>query len=516
MLFLLSKLLYLYKNLNRPALFAGLSFFILAYIPVSSQNIPAYNNIKDLLVYQPVNLLDIPDSSQISATYNYDPLLSEKQRSSQDNYNSLINSNNMQLFCLLTTSQFKYYLACSYSDQFIAYRDDYQKYSFQNERREWDPSTGILYTRGRFSSGFGIGRHLPSDMHREHLTEVTDDPLQYVTHGPWQFSCAAKVRFRHSDVHLSLFSGPVHSSLSKVITKDGNSYRSFPITLLQRNVELGVNNNAQNFFLKTAFSISCFENIDLLSITNSMPQDIEFSDYGVIHDGVWKSPLSDSLFWKLSANITGGWMASYNFDRSRFTFFKADSILSKKFSAQVGLRLPCKINTGISGVFSTMSCPKGFLNLSAFSAWSVFNPLDYRFSDAKVNYLESGIFFNRQFSRPQFNWTPNITLSYIKTRMSLNYAHKEILVLLPVYVKGESLEVFDSQILLLTPSLDITVHAGKIDVIASVLQRIPLFSNSAYSKKADNPDDEAKKSATFTGGTSLSVNAIWNITRGGR
>ena len=507
---------FLYNHLNRPALFAGLSFFIFTYIPVFSQNIPAYSSLKDLLVYQPVNLLDIPDSSQIDVTYNYDPLLSEKQRSSQDNYNSLINSTDMQLLCLLTTSQFKYYLACSYSDFFIAYRDDYQKYSFQNGRREWDPSTGVFYTRGRFSSGFGIGRHLPSDMHREHLTEVTDDPLQYVTHGPWQFSLATTLRFKHSDVHLSLFSGPIHSSLSKVITNDGNSYRSFPISLLRRSAELGVNSKGQTFSLKTAFSISNFENVDLLTIANSMPQNIEISDYGVTHKGVWKSPLSDSLFWKLSGNITGGWMASYNFDRNRYTFFKADSILSKKISALVGLRLPCKINTGVSGTFSTLSCPKGFLNLSAFSAWSVFNPLDYRFSDAKVNYFESGIFFDRQFSRPVFNWTPHISLSYIKTRMSLNYTHKEIIVLLPVYVKGESLEVFDNQILLLMPSLAITVHAGKIDVIASVLQRIPLFGNSGYSKKADSPDDEAKKSASFTGGTSLSINAIWNISRSGR
>lgn len=507
-------MVFLHKSLNRPAIIAGLSFFLFSCIISYSQNLPANSSLKDIFFYQPVNLLELPDSTQIHFSDNYDPLLSEKPRSSQDNFNSLINSNDMQMSCFLNTSQIKYHLSCSYSDFFAAYRDEYQKYSFQNQRKEWDPSIGILYSGGEVSYGFGIGRHLADYMHIEHLSEISDDPLKYITHGPWQFSLATSLRIKHSDLHLSMFSGPVHSSLSKLITIDGNSYRSFPISLLKRTADIGVNLNVKQFSSKTDVTLTNYENIDLLIAPNSMPQDIEIARYGLSHEGTLKSALSDSLFWKLSGNIAGGWIASYNFDRDRLTVFKANSIRSSNFSALIGLRLPRKLTSGISGNIYELSCPTGFLKLSGFSAWSVFNPIDYRFTDVKMKYYEMGIFLNRKFSRSWIDVTPNMYVSYVKTWMSLNYAHKEIIVLFPVYVKPESLNVFNNQFLFLTPSLVATVHAGQFDITASILQRMPISIISAIYKISDNPDDDnTQKRASFSGGTSLSIKAIWNISR---
>lgn len=457
--------------------------------------------------------MELPDSTQIHLSDNYDPLLSEKPESTQDNYNSLVNSNKIQLSCFLNTSKAKYHLSCSYSDFFAAYRDESQKYSFQNQRKEWDPSVGILYSFGQVSYGFGIGRHLADYMHIEHISDISDDPLKYITHGPWQFSLATKLHTKHSDLSLSMFSGLIHSSLSKLITTDGNSYRAFPVSLLEQTADIGVNVNGQKFFTKTAVSINNFENTDFEKTPNGMPLELEITRYGLSHEGALKSALSDSLFWKLSGNVAGGWIVSYNFERD-IKFFKADSIRSANLSTLIGLRLPGKLISGISSSIYKFSSPTGFLKLSGFTAWSVFNPLDYRFTDAKMKYYETAIFVNRKFSRDWVNFTPNVSISYVKTWMFVNYTHKEVVVLLPVYVNPESLKVFDNQYLLLAPSLAITVHTGQFDIAASILQRIPFLIKSDNFKNSDDPgDDDTQKRASFTGGTLLSVMAIWNISR---
>ena len=507
-MFLLTSRIIKHYLINRPAFLAGLFFFALLIKNGTSQSFPSFQSVTDLLYCKPVSLVELPDSSRLDLKYQFDPLLSEKPRSSVDTINSSIRSNTADIRLFVSRPSLKVFLSGTFSDLDIQACDDYQDYQLALVRRAFNVASGIMYAHHRFSAGIGIGRHFSKDADIEHWSEITANTKDYIAKGPWQYSVAGTVNLPVTKFHLSLFSGPVHSSIFTLSTNNNRSFRSFPITLIERSVQIGTSIKTRSFLSSTTAGITVFHNADLITCDNLMPQDIELTSYSLFTTGNAHLLILDSLFWKINAQITGGWVASYNFDRNNYTFFKADSLRLKGITGSIGLKAPMRIITGLSGTISQIQCPVGYLKLSALSVWSIFKPMDYRFKDIDLSYCEAGMFILRKFSLWCFDFTPSINFSHINVQFTGNYSHKEIVVLFPIYMQKESIDISDTKLFLLTPSLTTTLHVHSLSLTLSALQRIPFIIKE---KQTGNGSSGGNDNAEFTGGTTISATMSWDI-----
>lgn len=492
----------------RPSFIAGLFFFMLFFKTCNCQELPSFSSVLSLLYNKPISLIDLPDSSRLDLNYHYDPLLSEKPRHSDDSCNSILYSQTANVKLNLFRPNLRFFVSGAFSDLDLKIADDYQKYKVETFISDYTASSGIMYKYHLFSCGIGIGRIFSKDIDLEHWSEIADNLNKYIAEGPWQFSGAAGFSLPAAKISLSLFSGPVHSSVSTFSKMDNSSFRNFPVTLIKRSAQIGITISKNSLLSTSAAGVSFFHNTDLITKENLMPQNIEFTSYSIETSGKMHTLMSDSLFWKVNALIAGGLLRSFNFERNSFTFFRADSLRIINISALTGVKMPWQIISGLSGAVSKIKCPSGYLKLSALSAWSLFEPMDYRLHDIDFSYNELRLFIKRKFRFRCLDITPNVNFSYIKVLFEGSCSHKEIFVLLPVYVGEEQINISDLRIFLLSPSLTITLHAGRADISISGLQRVPFVLKTTQTDKDSSSDH---KSALFTGGTSLSASVKWDI-----
>jgi len=465
------------------------------------------------LTWEPPALYDLPDSTCVQMGTTFAPLYSEKDRATNGDIQHVeLLTQGFSAGFFSRYKKLKYYVSLQ-SDQVKAtYKERASDYYFVHERSDRNVAAGAAYLYKNLYAGCGIGRHLPANMDREHVREIIDDPGLYLTQGPWQFSCAIKAALAPAALRLSLFSGPVQSSATTLVNSNGSNFRTFPLSIIRHSAEAGVELQGNILYTSTLLGADYFEDADLLTVKNSMPQDVALVNYHIVHKGTARLNFTDSLGWRASGSVAGGWGASYNFDRDRFTFFEAEAVRFNSVAAEVGARLPGFVTAGGSHYMLEGSSPKGHLKLSALSAWSLFESLDYRYRDALLTYAETGLYVNRRFRGLKFECTPQINVAYVKTEMTLNRSRKEIVVLLPVYGNETALEVFATPLLLVTPSVSFQARWGSVSINGSLHQILPVVSlqtNASKSEEGIAPNPSQDNS--ITGGTVLSLHAVWNL-----
>ncbi len=501
----------------RPVLIAGLYFFLYAAEQLSAQDVRLFREFTPLFTHTPLQLTDLPDSSLLRLHSTFNPLYSEKDRATHGDRRTVgISTRGYSVDWFSRFRQVNYYLSCNRNAATATYRDTSEDYGCTYRSVGWNLAAGATYRNGNLLFGFGLGRHWPERMEQEHLYEIRDDVTTYITRGPWQFTLDTKWFFSRATTRLSLFSGPIHSSVSKLITSDEMKFRSFPLTLILHRADGGFDFYTGTTSAATTFGIDYFENADLQTVHNSMPQDIAISNFRLDHSGYTKVPFTDSLGWNLSGSLAGGWVASYNFERNRFTFFKADEIRLRNLSVGIGTKLPAALTAGIFHTSLKGNSPTGFLKLSALSAWSIFRPLDYQYTNAELRYHETGGFINRKCTLSFLEVTPQLALSYFTAHATATYSHKEIVVLLPVYIDTVAKDFFDIRLLLLEPALRVSSRLGRIQFYGTISQKLPFpFKTAPSAEQGTSPEANHQISTTTWGGTMMAISAVWDVRRSG-
>jgi hypothetical protein len=489
---------------SKPVSIAGL-LFIIFYL----QLLDAHTSISlltDNLLTNPKLPVITDTVSTCAIRYTFAPLLSEIKTTNSDNYNSQILKQCGQSDILWCNKTVRYHLSYSFTDFNAAYRDDFAHYSFDNVQKQHTLAASTLFTFNNTGIGLLLGRHFSKDLDIEHRYEIADAFSKYLSNGPWIYSLSAEQTINKFHLALTLFSGPVYSSVSRMITRTSGSFRTFPVSLISRTFDLTVDYKVNSLYLSNGFQFSSWHNVDLLETSNSMPQDVELQRYSLFESGHVSIPFSDSLFWNINGSLTGGWIASYNFNRNRFTFFKTDSVRFRSISALCGLTLSRNSSAELFGDFTTFSSPGGTLQLSALSAWSVFSPLDYKYTDVKGDYSEIGIQLHRMMQLSLFSFVPSISCSYVKTFMNLTYSEKEVVVLIPVYVNAARIEPVNKQIIMLTPELSAKATVGRYAFQLKATQLLPIELKKGKTSQSSETADKSgnNRSQRFWGGTSLS------------
>jgi hypothetical protein len=458
------------------------------------------------------SLADLPDSAQLYLKTDFNPLYSEKDRATNgDSQRVQFTTRSVSGGIFSKSGPVAGYLTIDNSvlDATARYRD--VAYTLESRRQEWNVAAGGILRRGPVRIGAALGRHLPQGMEREHVAAIRSKPAKYLRQGPWQGSLELEADFNNVAGHFSLYSGPIHSSVTTLATSDGAAFRSFPVSVVMHRAAAGIDIRRGRYGSTTTFTADYYENADLLSTANNMPEDIAIGNYLLSHRGGVRLPFIDSLWWGLSGSIAGGWAASYNFDRDRFTFFKAEAVRLSTGSAEAGVKLPYSLAAGINGAAIKGKSPSGLLRLSALSAWSVFKPFDYRYTDAELAYREAGGFINWKWSRSCFELVPQLYCSHISARMTLSAAHREIVVLVPVYTDTTSITTFDNQLLLFEPSLNARVRLGSVVIVGSAYQELPWLIPDGK-KVHDEPRKPLReREMIISGGTRLALSATWNL-----
>jgi hypothetical protein len=493
----------------RPALFAGLLFFLGSDHPVWSAEFPSYSSYKSTPVSDVPDLLDLPDTSQIIASSEYDPILFELKDSASDTYNTRVHSSNSQIGFFRHDPRYDFFIIGRYSGFSGKLHDDNFAYAIENNQQNGEIISGLSYHTNRLSLSGAIGRMFAESVKREHWSTITDSAGEYLSKSPWLVACAAKVVLKSISLHVGAFSGPVHSSISKIVNSESGSYRHFPVYLLKRNLQAGIEGTFPWTHFNIDIGFDILRTADMITTSNAMPQDIEVNTYKV-QGKLWlKTLLTDSLFLNVNYSIAGGAIASYNFSRERMTMFESSVMKIRNGNVLAGLSLPRGFIAGIAAARAHLTMLSGYLRLSAFSNWSVFRPMDYRFSDASVAYTEMGLFGNRTMQYKSFDLCPEITFSYIRAKGECIYEQKKIVVMFPVYGDTVQETFINSRILCITPDLKAGIHLSKIDINCSLSQKIPI---ELKKRAAPNDNGEAGSSTSgksrFYGGSTLSVSVI--------
>lgn len=498
----------------RPVFFAGLFCMVLLYLyPVCSQEKTLPQQLQLHLVYVPQSLFDLPDSAQVRFGTTFAPLYSEKDLATNgDSQLVALEAHGVTAGLYSRYKQLRYFVACSHDGGEAALRQRESGYSLIHERSEWNFTSAVAYRYRNLHLGFGLGRHWPKYMERDHLRGIGNDVGGYVVRGPWQVSLCVKGDFRRASAWLSLFSGPVHSSVVKLVTGDEARFRSFPLSIVRHSIDAGLEVTIASVATSTQWGIDFCENADLQTVENTMPQDVAISNFRLVQRGGTRLAWTDSLWWEVSGSLAGGWGASYNFHRERFTFFKAATLRQYNVCVGGGVKLPHGMTSGLFQAWSSATSTSGFLKLSVLSAWSIFQSLDYKYKDAALSYGETGVFLNRTFSRLFFECTPQFKVSYVKTQMVFSRTRKEIVVLLPVYGDAEEVEVFNTPLVLVDPSVSVVVRWGRLVVNAALHQMVPIVPYTTNTESSDEGKETLVNYDTkITGGTRVSLGAMWNI-----
>lgn len=489
---------------SKPVLITGLLFIALCHQLTDAQI--SLSLLTDNLLTNPKPPAATDTINTCALQYTYAPLLNEIKTNGSDNYNSNVLVHSGQSSILWCNNRSKYLLSYSFTDFKAAYRDDTERYSFDNTQKQHTPYVSALFTINNTDVGLLLGRHFSKGLDIEHRYEITDAFGRYLSDGPWIYSLSAKQNIDKMNLGLSLFSGPVYSSVSRMVTRSSRSFRTFPVSLINRTCDLTLDYRDDDLCLSLNFQGSSWHTADLLETSNSMPQDIEFRRYRVSRSMCVSVPFSDSLYWSANGSMIRGHITSYNFTRNKLTFFKADSIRIKSVSVLGGLALSRKSCAELSGDFTTFSSPAGLLRLSALSAWSIFRPLDYKYTDVNGDYTELGIHLHRTMHYKKFSFVPSLSCSYIKAAMNLTHMKKEIVVLIPIYGDTVCVEPVNKRLIVLTPEITTNATIGHYAFQFKATQLIPIELKKIKQSSGGEPIDNSgeKRSPRFWGGTSLS------------
>ncbi len=324
----------------------------------------------------------------------------------------------------------------------------------------------------------------------------------YLFNGPWSILLNPSYESENFRIDLKAFTGPLLSYSNRLVNVHTDNFRSFPLS-----------SSAKGFSLKTEFASKKFVCSAEPFITNTstsywsspeniMPSEGELTSYGTKIRLSLMNTLLDTISAGISGSLSGGWFKGHDYELEGYTFLQADSLRFQSITAFIRTSLPKGFCFGIQGSVIRGRSPEGHLKLATFSDWTLFDPQDYKYSDADLHYSEIRGTLKKDFLISPVLIRPSIGVSYFKTRLKSHIKQKRIVVnLLPLYTDLGIKDLWNSEGLIISPGLKTILKTGNITLCLRGLQRLPVIFDN---EKSDDTET-GKSDSGFRGGLELEL-----------
>ncbi len=360
--------------------------------------------------------------------------------------------------------------------------------SYYASHADWHEQKAVNSFQSLRSLGVVLWKHSPAlsmglyigKVFGENIAETTDSgdlvPLQPATflslNPTINYGALVEARWRVWTWHASALRYLAHASVNKITQLSNDNFRSMPLAAAAREFSLGAQRRWPRITAGLAAELQMLESDRLMVSDNSLPNDMDMVMRTITTDGSVEmgKACADWQAWYRSG---GGYLAGYS---DRFNYLLVDSASARTVGGIAHLHLPLQIHTGVFGEYWKAEAPTGFIHMSPFSAWTIFDPVKYRLHDMRLRAYEAGAMMRRPFSLGSHNQLiPDVSFSYVKARARLERDERQLVVWIPIYVNDTTITAFDVRGYVLGAMLAHTLTIRRVSLTTRVRQRIPFL-----------------------------------------
>lgn len=294
-------------------------------------------------------------------------------------------------------------------------------------------------------------------------------------------------------VHLS--AEPVFVENPEMGNINSEELKKFPFFLYRNSIGYEIGLKWKNVEILNSGDINKYSTDSISIEQGSLPFYSNLICYNNMITCKFKSIECLFSFDKLNFDIYGlsDYLKYLKFPEGELKRFKY--LIGYNFNKSVKLKI---IAENINGIL-----PKGDLDFTPFSVWSIFYPKAYRFENSDFKFLDAGVYFEASKKWNNFNTTDlEFKGSFSQIELKTIRSEKKIYVLIPVYVDDTNLDLIDKYgftgYLSLKHSL--TLQKNKIGIGMS--QWLPIWKNR---NDIENSIGDSSISKKVFGGTQFMI-----------
>jgi len=294
--------------------------------------------------------------------------------------------------------------------------------------------------------------------------------------------------------------GPLHSSITRIVSASNNGHSDFPVLLSAR--EIGARLNLRLPVVEAALRGALFRIETDTSEATVAPglKTVVAAQGGTVGLDVRARgiPLSPAL--SLAGRRLHGDIGSFDGDTRYLVWNRA---AAWRMHGALQVHLPRGIRTGLFGDYGRADSGSGHIEFFPFSSWTMFDPRYYRIDKAPARYAEAGCFvLGRLEIRGRHAILPSLDVSRLTLHGRAMVREREIIYLIPTYKPEQTYEYLEEDLLLLNLRLACALHVGGISIEPAVRQILPV---SLKHGRASTGGGGRKGDSRVHGGTSVSL-----------
>jgi hypothetical protein len=449
--------------------------------------------------------IEEPHRSMAGAEIMVAPLINEHVPQSKGRAGSGLNLLSGSACVALRQSGSWQLMRISGGDLYGRWYDGGAPYTLSMRTRDASLELGGGAHKGIVSFAAMVGRTISADGFRTAMIDsFRAAPFHYLPASPWSICARFDVQpDTLVGAYIEGYAGPMHlSTLALAKTADAG-LRSFPLALNAHTLRAGASLTTTPIKAGIEAASTRILHGRYLYAENAMPSSVEIIAYHGSFDLSARVGIIDSLWMRGSCGVAGGWIDNHNLSEHGVTFFSADSLRLRWAALGAGAALPHAFSAGLLANGADVTCPRGWLKLSALSAWSIFRSLDYRFENIHARYWDAGGFIGKKFTCRALGFDAQLNGRYCRTYASGSYREKRIIILVPVYGSETSGYAWNAAGCILGAQLGVTIRLHGCTIGAHVDQMVP-FMRILLDTNGDSGQQQSGSAdigAFFTGGT---------------
>jgi len=290
------------------------------------------------------------------------------------------------------------------------------------------------------------------------------------------------------------------AGLMTLQTQSNGAYRNFAVAVVNNAFHSKIALHLLNGDIDLRYDYAAIHNSELLDAKYPMP---------TLLDAVTRTfnmdvsvEVGESVDLKLNTRYQngGGFVSGYSLSTEGMQYFLADSMRLSHYSWSVESTFPFGVEAALLGKGLELTIPYGFLYVSAFSSWSYFTSVDYRYYDTKIDYADIGLELRKTlYLGNHLSLKPVLGGSFFSALERHELKKKKTIVILPFWKDAGEHNHFDITTFMLTVSIESTLQIKQKKISIHALQRIPLLSDNKKSSPNTNSagsSDSSKGSGT--------------------
>lgn len=489
---------------KRPGIvLSGLLVFILIPFPVMASDCLLIDILSRLTLESTQNTL--PGQNFFAETdISYSPLIKEKKRSDNDNFNSFLDIMNGGARIQWGNEKLRSRTSYKYNKYEGAVRIDSTRYSTCSYMKSHRLETSLWLAARQLNTGILLGAIFPDDseMKLKTFKKKRFSVLGNLYPGLYANAMLSPFTFR-----VNLEKQPLITGTTKLIKNSRTeSYRTFPLVLCSYRAGTGADFKAENIILSLDFSADAIRSNPENELKSSMPVDLGMNLYRVSHS-VTTALKRSNLFWSTEAILGGGLCEVYTKNTDGMNFFLADSIRLRTVNVSCGIKDSIKFGFKGHGSLFSLHSPTGFLNLAPFSEWTIFQPVNYRFYNASFLYSDIGCTSSKAFIYNNYTFILELGIRYFTLSGECGIKKRETVILFPRYEDLGKKQLMDVNGLFFTPRISVPLKIFTTNFSLELDGVIPVLFNDKKPKTGTTEGSEKKNLDTgdLTGGIRMGM-----------